>query len=137
VTDTPAETTGFRAPWVDIMGLKIDSVGPDEVTAHLDVDPERHTQGMGIVHGGVFAGIVETLASLGTAVHVFAEGKTASGMENHTSFIRAVRGGRVTARGFPLHRGRTTELWEVQIRDEQDRLVARGTVRMAILEPRG
>jgi 1,4-dihydroxy-2-naphthoyl-CoA hydrolase len=122
---------------VDVMGLVIDAAGPDEVTAHLDVDPARHTQGLGIVHGGVFSGIVETLASIGTAMQVVPQGKTCSGMENHTSFVRAVRGGTVTARGFPLHRGRTTELWEVQIHDEQERLVARGTVRMAILEPRG
>jgi uncharacterized protein (TIGR00369 family) len=94
-------------------------------------------QPLGLVHGGVYASIAETLASLGAALSAVEAGKGAAGMENHTSFIRSVTSAAtLTAVAEAVHRGRTTHAWEVRITDEEGRLVARSYVRLAILEQR-
>ena len=83
-----------RAPsgWVKEMGITILQATPDEVTCEWDVT-EKHLQGYGIVHGGVHCGVVETLASIGAALVAHPRGQRVVGLENSTSFIRAVRAG--------------------------------------------
>jgi uncharacterized protein (TIGR00369 family) len=120
--------------WVHDMGIVITAAGPDEVRCEVEVD-SRHHQGYGIVHGGVHAGIVETLASIGAALYAMPRGQPVVGLENHTSFLRAVRSGRLYARALPLSRGRRSQVWEASIWDEQERLVATGRVRLLCLEP--
>lgn len=132
----PATPDLLLSPYDRHLGLVIDSTSAERVTAHLDIDPEHHLQPAGLVHGAVYCGLVETLASLGAAVTALPAGRMPVGMENHTSFLRPVRGGRLEAVAEPVARGRQTHLWEVTVRDEQDRIVARGTVRLALLEPR-
>jgi uncharacterized protein (TIGR00369 family) len=128
---------GLPRGWVEATGLDIVSASGDEVVGTLVVVPEKHMQPMGLLHGGVLCGMVESLASVGAALYAIEHGKTGSaGMENHTSFLRSVRGGVLTGRAFPLHRGGSTHVWEVHITDEEGRLVSRGTVRLAILENR-
>jgi len=92
-------------------------------------------QPFGIVHGGVYCALVESAASMGAAAW-YAERGRVVGMSNQTDFLCSVREGVITATAEPLHQGRTTQLWEVYIRDEADRLVARGQVRIANLSPR-
>ena len=124
-----------RGHFATLIGLVIDSADKDAVTGHVDIEA-HHTQPVGIVHGGVYSSIVETLASVGAFLTAYEDGKNAAGIENHTSFLRSIGAGhRVTAVATPIHRGRTMHLWEVNIRDDRDRLVARGTVRLAILDP--
>jgi uncharacterized protein (TIGR00369 family) len=131
------ERAGSGRGWDRVVGLEIESATADEVVGVLDIDPERHMQPAGILHGGVLCGIVETLASVGASINATAAGKMgAAGMENQTSFLRSVRGGTLRGRAVPLHKGRTTHVWEVRITDEQDRLVSRGVVRLVILEQR-
>jgi uncharacterized protein (TIGR00369 family) len=120
--------------WPAAMGLRFLRVGPDEVTAELEVGPQ-HLQPYGIVHGGVHCGVIETLASAGAAVVAMGRGQSVVGLENHTSFIRAVREGRLTATARPVTRGRTSQVWETSIADTDGRLVARGTVRLLCLTP--
>lgn len=91
-------------------------------------------QPFGIVHGGVYCSLVESAASMGAAAW-YAERGRVVGMSNQTDFLHSVRAGVVTATAEPLHQGRTTQLWEVYIRDEDERLVARGQVRIANLSP--
>jgi uncharacterized protein (TIGR00369 family) len=91
-------------------------------------------QPFGIVHGGVYCALVESAASMGAAAW-YAERGRVVGMSNQTDFLRPVREGVIIATAEPLHQGRTTQLWEVYIRDEADRLVARGQVRIANLTP--
>src|SRR3954469_4125579 len=79
--------------WVSAMGLKLVRATKDEVTAEMEIGPQ-HRQAYGIVHGGVHAGIIETLASVGAALNALPEGKSVVGLENHTSFLRAVRSGK-------------------------------------------
>lgn len=118
--------------WVKAMGLVITRATVDEVRCEWDVD-ERHRQGYGIVHGGVHCGVIETLASIGAHLVAMARGQRTVGLENHTSFIRAVREGRLSGVATPVTRGRSSQVWEAEIRDADDRLVARGTVRLLCL----
>ena len=101
---------GMRSPWDETVGLTVETATRERVTASLVIDPDRHMQPFGLVHGGVYAAIAETLASFGAALSAAPDGKDAAGMENHTSFIRAVTGAgaRLTAVAEPIHRGRTT-----------------------------
>jgi len=117
--------------------LVIESASAERVTGSVDIDPARHTQPMGLVHGGVYASIAESLASIGCALGVIPDGKAAAGMENHTSFLRSITTPqKITAVAEAIHRGRTTQAWDVRITDSEGRLVARSYVRMAVLERR-
>lgn len=116
------------------MGLSFVRATADEVVAELTVGP-AHTQPYGLVHGGVYAGMIETLGSTGAAIWAGAQGLTTVGLENSTSFLRATRSGKLRGRGVPLARGQRTQVWQVEIVDEQERLVASGRVRLVNLPP--
>jgi uncharacterized protein (TIGR00369 family) len=108
----------------------------DEVgrcAGRLPVQP-RVCQPMGIVHGGVYAALAETLASQGTARGVLPDGKVPLGMSNNTSFLRPVSAGSVHAEGIAIHRGRTTWVWDVTMRDDDGRLCATSRVTIAVRE---
>jgi 1,4-dihydroxy-2-naphthoyl-CoA hydrolase len=79
-------------------------------------------QPMGLVHGGVYAAIAESLASIGTAVAVAADGRMAMGLSNQTSFLRPITEGVIEAVATAKHRGRTTWVWEVEMADQHGRL---------------
>jgi len=117
--------------WVKEMGIRILEATPDRVTCEWDVS-DKHHQSYGIVHGGVHSGVVETIASLGAALA--ARPRRVVGLENSTSFIRAIRTGRLHAEALPITRGRTTQVWEASIRDEHEHLVALGRVRLLCLD---
>lgn len=123
-------TTGWHAA----MGLKFIRASADEVCAELVVGP-HHRQPYGIVHGGVHAGVIETLASVGAAIAASERGQSVVGLENHTTFLRAAREGTLTATAVPLVRGRTTQVWEGKLVDESGRLLATGRVRLLCLAP--
>jgi len=115
------------------IGLRFLSASYEEVVAEVPVGPEHH-QPYGLVHGGVYAAMIETLASVGAALNAAADGRSAVGLENATTFLKAVREGTLTGRATPLSRGRRTQVWQVRITDDADRLVAQGRVRMLCLE---
>jgi uncharacterized protein (TIGR00369 family) len=119
--------------WVRTTGLRFTLATVDEVRAELTIGPPHH-QPYGIVHGGVHAGIIETTCSVGAALNAMAEGRHAVGLENHTSFLRAVRSGKLTVVAKPIVRGRRSHVWEANVIDESERLVASGRVRMMILD---
>jgi 1,4-dihydroxy-2-naphthoyl-CoA hydrolase len=119
--------------WVKEMGIVLLSATPEEVTCEWEVS-EKHHQGYGIVHGGVHCGVIETLASVGAAVVAHPRGQRVVGLENSTSFIRAVRSGKLRGQAKPVTRGRTSQVWEVWIRDEQEQLVAQGRVRLLCVD---
>ncbi|HKV88988.1 MAG TPA: PaaI family thioesterase [Candidatus Dormibacteraeota bacterium] len=121
--------------WLQAMHVTVSLATKDEVRCELTVGPE-HLQGYGIVHGGVHCGLIETLASIGAALYALPNGQHVVGLENNTSFIRAVRlGARLHAIATPITRGRRTQVWEARVLDEQDRAVATGRVRLLCLEP--
>ena len=121
--------------WLKAMGVTITLARADEVRAELTVGPE-HLQGYGIVHGGVHCGLIESLASIGAALVAMPRGQSVVGLENNTSFVRAVRAGaKLHAVATPITRGRRTQVWEASVLDEKDQIVATGRVRLLCLEP--
>lgn len=121
--------------WLQAMGVTITHATQDEVRAELTVGIE-HLQGYGIVHGGVHCGLIESLASIGAALYAIPRGQSVVGLENNTSFVRAVRAGaKLHAVSTPITRGRKTQVWEARVLDEEDRVVATGRVRLLCLEP--
>ena len=117
------------------MGLEVIKLELDEVIVEWTVD-DRHRQPYGIVHGGVHCGVIETVCSFGAALHAAPRSQQVVGVENHTSFVRAARSGRLRAVGKPLHVGQRAQLWEATIVDEERRLVATGRVRLFCLDAR-
>ena len=113
----------------ETLGTEFVEVSADRVVLRCAVKPHL-LQPYGIVHGGVYCGLVETAASVAAATW-FADKGNVVGVANHTNFIRATRDGTVTATATPVQRGRTQQLWQVEIVDDQSRLVARGEVRLA------
>ena len=110
------------------LGLRVVDASGDQVRLEWDVTPDQY-QPDGILHGGVHCSAIETAASLGAALW-FADRGRVVGVSNQTDFLRAVRDGRLSAVANPIHRGRSQQLWQVEITDEQHRLVARGQVRL-------
>lgn len=115
------------------LGLSLTEVTGDTVRATIAVSPDQH-QPYGIVHGGVYCAVVETVASVGGATWLGDRGQVV-GVSNSTHFVRAVREGLLRVEATPLHRGRTQQLWQVFIHDERDRLVSKGEVRLANIAP--
>ena len=129
MTDTPVlpfrHTTGFDG----LYGLEVLTVSDEEVTAQVAVRDDLR-QPAGLVHGGVFASIAESIASMATWRAVKDDGRSAQGLSNQTSFLRPILAGTIHAVARRRHRGRTTWVWEVEISDDQQRLCA--LVRMTI-----
>ena len=120
--------------WLHAMGITVTHATQDEVRAELTVGQE-HLQGYGIVHGGVHCGLIESLASIGAALYALPRSQSVVGLENSTSFIRAVRAGAtLRAVATPVTRGRKTQVWEAKVEDGEGRIVATGRVRLLCLE---
>ncbi|MEY2513411.1 MAG: 1,4-dihydroxy-2-naphthoyl-CoA hydrolase [bacterium] len=122
-----ANPVGFDA----LLGLELLECSDELVTARLVVRDELR-QPFGLVHGGVFTSIAETLASVGTAVVVVPQGDAAMGLSNQTSFLRPITAGTIHARALRRHRGRTTWIWDVEISDDGGRLCALSRMTIAV-----
>lgn len=119
---------------MQLIDLRFVSISESEVVAELPVSA-KHYQPMGIVHGGVYCSMVETVCSVGAHVHASKLGLMVVGVDNQTSFLKATRSGTLRAAARPLSVGRRTQLWEASIHDEKSRLVATGRVRLICLPP--
>lgn len=120
--------------WVREMEIRITAASADAVSCEWTV-AEKHLQAYGIVHGGVYCGVIETLASIGAALVAMPRGQRVVGLENSTSFIRAVRTGtRLVGEALPVTRGRSSQMWEATVRDPDGKLVARGHVRLLCID---
>ena len=114
-----------------LLGIETLEVGPERARSRARV-ADHHKQPFGLVHGGVFAAMAESLASQATARAVRDAGNIAVGLSNHTSFMRPVLDGHVHAEGHCRHRGSTTWVWEVELTDDEGRLCALSRVTMAV-----
>jgi 1,4-dihydroxy-2-naphthoyl-CoA hydrolase len=120
-------TQGFDAA----VGYELLEVTDDLVRARAEVRDEIKQQA-GLVHGGVYSSIAESIASIGTYVVVSRDGRTAQGMSNQTSFLRPILEGHIHAEARARHKGRTTWVWEVDFTDDQGRLCALTRMTIAV-----
>ncbi|HLV11414.1 MAG TPA: hotdog fold thioesterase [Trueperaceae bacterium] len=116
---------------LETLGIVVTRADPDRVEATMPVTP-RHHQPHGILHGGASVALAETVASVG-ASQGLAAGERAVGLEINANHIRQVADGEVHAVGTPLHRGRRTHVWQVEVRDPQGRLVCVSRCTVAII----
>lgn len=124
------------APFDNNIGLVFDELSPDGARAHLEVQ-DKLLQPMGIVHGGVYCSVVESLASVSAYVWLNRPGGNGGnvvGVNNSTDFLRSIGSGTVSAVSTPIHRGRSQQLWLVTISGPDDRALARGQVRLQNLQ---
>jgi uncharacterized protein (TIGR00369 family) len=124
----PDDDSELQRGFLKLVGLRIEQASGDRVVLTCPVTPDLH-QPFGLVHGGVYATLAETAASVGGSLWFGDQGKVV-GVSNHTDFLRAVRRGELRAEATPLSRGRTTQLWQVEVADEQGRLIAHAKVRL-------
>ncbi|HEX8119678.1 MAG TPA: PaaI family thioesterase [Solirubrobacteraceae bacterium] len=121
----------YERTFDSLYGLQIESVTEEEARASVAVRDEVK-QPMGLVHGGLYATMAESLASMATAMAVAADGKQAMGLSNATSFMRPITEGTVNAVARRIHRGRTTWIWDVEITDDAGRRCAMTRMTIAV-----
>ena len=125
----------FIAPFDQELGLQFTELTPDGARALLQVKPEL-LQPMGLVHGGVYCSVIESMASVAAFTWLATRGGgNVVGVNNNTDFLRSISSGMVYGTAEPIHRGRLQQLWLVTITDDSERVVARGQVRLQNLPP--
>ncbi|MCA3001227.1 MAG: hotdog fold thioesterase [Burkholderiales bacterium] len=128
------EQLNRAAPTLDRnLGIEYVEVGDDYLKATMPVD-HRTRQPMGLLHGGASVALAETLGSAGAFLCVDSNAFSIVGLEINANHVRAVRSGLVTGTAKPIHIGRTTQLWEIGITNEVDKLVCISRITIAVLE---
>jgi 1,4-dihydroxy-2-naphthoyl-CoA hydrolase len=122
-TPGPEQINHAMVGFDGLYGLELLDFSDTDVHAQVIVRDEVK-QPMGLVHGGVYASMAESMASVATAVAVHSQGETAMGLSNSTSFLRPITEGVVHAHAARIHRGRTTWVWDVRFSDDEDRTCA-------------
>jgi 1,4-dihydroxy-2-naphthoyl-CoA hydrolase len=115
--------------FVQGMGLGLDEISGTRVAGHLEAGPDHHTP-WGVVHGGLYASVIETVASVGASVAVEERDQFAVGVSNQTDFLRPHVEGRLDVVAEPIQQGRTLQLWGVEITRGDGKVVARGQLRL-------
>jgi len=113
------------------LGIEFLEVGDDFIRARMPVD-RRTLQPMGIVHGGVSVVLAETLGSCGAGFSVPPDRRVV-GLDINANHIRAVTSGWITGLAQPVHLGRSTQVWQIEIRDDQARLTCIARLTLAVL----
>jgi 1,4-dihydroxy-2-naphthoyl-CoA hydrolase len=122
---------------LQLVDAQFEEATPTRVSGTIAAD-ERHHQPWGLVHGGLYTAAIETFATIGAFQAVKQEGAQVVGVSNATDFLRSHRTGRLRVTGEPVHQGRSYQLWQVEIRTDDDdaKLVARGQVRLQNIDSR-
>ena len=115
------------------LGIEFTEIGNDYVRARMPVDA-RTLQPYGLLHGGASVTLAETLGSTGAMMSLDAALQYAVGLEINANHVRAVKAGWVTGTARPLHRGKTTQIWEIRIVDDSDKLVCISRITVAVLD---
>jgi 1,4-dihydroxy-2-naphthoyl-CoA hydrolase len=131
MTDQPVPSYPTPGTLDDVLGFELLETSPDGCRARFAAEP-RVQQIMGLVHGGAYAALAESMVSITTHLAVEEDGGVALGQSNHSTFLRPVSGGHVHAAGRPLHRGRTLWVWDVEFTDDEGRLCATTRVMVAV-----
>ena len=132
-TNLATEINARLGGWVAAMSVHFIHATGDQVVAEFEVGPQ-HLQAYGIVHGGVYSGVIESVSSVGAVLWARRYNQTVVGLENQTSFLVATREGKLTATALPLMRGRRTQVWQAKITNEKGEIVAEGKVRLISLD---
>jgi 1,4-dihydroxy-2-naphthoyl-CoA hydrolase len=125
------ELNGLLEGYHRLLGLEVLELSDSEVRAQVPVRDDLK-QGAGILHGGVYASLAESITSLATHMAVVPEGNMATGLSNYTNFLRPITEGVVHALATRLHRGRTTWVWDVRMSDDADRTCALTRMTIAV-----
>jgi|HigsolmetaGSP11D_1036233.scaffolds.fasta_scaffold00520_10 uncharacterized protein (TIGR00369 family) len=125
-----------RGTILEALGIQVVHADSDRVVCTMPVD-ERTRQPMGVLHGGASVVLAETAASLGTYLQIDHETEMSFGMEINANHVRSASSGTVTATAVPLHKGRTSMVWDIRITDEQGRLICVSRCTVAIVKKRG
>ena len=130
---TERQVDGYPPPGTldDLLGFELLEATGERCRGRVAVE-RRVQQPMGLVHGGTYAALAETMASWATAGAVGPAGNIAVGQSNSTTFLRPVTSGHVHGEGTPRHRGRTTWIWDVEFTDDEGRLCAISRVTLAV-----
>lgn len=118
---------------IEALGIQLIEIGRDRVVATLSIDG-RHRQPFGYLHGGVSLVLAETVASVASIANIDTSRQSAFGLEINANHLRSKRDGILTARATPIHRGRSTHVWDVRITDENERLVCISRCTVAVVE---
>lgn len=122
-----------RNTLVDSLGIEFVEIGPDFLSGTMPVDHRTH-QPMGILHGGASVALAETLGSLAAYMALDASKFHGVGMEINANHLRPVSDGKVLGRAAPLHLGRRSQVWQIDIRDVRERLVCVARLTLAVVE---
>ncbi len=109
--------------FADLLGVRFIEVGEDYVLAEMEVK-DKHKQPLGIMNGGVSCGIAETVGSTAANYAVDIMKEYCVGLEINTNHLRPVKSGKLIAKAFPFHLGKTTHVWSIEIRNVEGKLVS-------------
>jgi uncharacterized protein (TIGR00369 family) len=129
--DPPVRTYPVPGTLDDVLGFELLEAAPERCRGRFAVE-KRVQQPLGLVHGGAYAALAESMVSATTHLAVEDDGKLALGQSNSTSFFRPATEGLVHAEGIPIHRGRTSWVWDVRFTDDDERLLAASRVTIAV-----
>ncbi len=118
---------------VEHLGIEFTEIGNDYLVATMPVD-HRTKQPMGLLHGGASVALAETMGSVGSTVTIDLNKQFAVGLEINTNHIKSAKDGLVTGVAKPVHLGRSTQVWGIEIKNEDDQLVAVSRITLAILD---
>jgi uncharacterized protein (TIGR00369 family) len=116
----------------EMLDITLVSAEKDRVVATMPIGP-NHRQQVGYLHGGISITLAESIASLGTVLNIDASKQMAFGLEINANHLRPKRDGRLTGVATPIHRGRTTQVWDVRITDENDKLICVSRCTIAVV----
>jgi uncharacterized protein (TIGR00369 family) len=117
----------------DVLDIRLVWAEKDKVVATMPIGP-NHRQQVGYLHGGISVTLAESVASLGTVLNIDPEKQMAFGLEINANHLRPKREGRLTAVAIPIHRGRTTHVWDIQISDENGKLICVSRCTVAVVD---
>lgn len=120
---------------IDLLGIEIVELSEERAVATMPVDKRTH-QPFGLLHGGASVALAETIASIGTFHLIDKETEICVGLEINANHLKGKKEGIVTAIGTPLHRGKSTMVWDIKIVDEENALICISRCTMAILKKR-
>ena len=123
----------FQGTMMSVLGIEITDFGESYVTGKMPVD-NRTKQPFGLLHGGASAAFAETLGSMGAGKHVDLEEYSVVGVELNSSHLKAVRTGWVFGKATPIRVGRTMQVWDIDIKNQEDDLICKSRLTLAVIK---